>query len=930
VRQWRFEPLSESALQETPPIRGGGDRNAPASQSALDTLVPRPLPLPVVAAIASRLVRTLAYLHALGIAHRDLKAENIVMAPSVSSSRHGKGEAEAEKEEPGEGGGLGMVIDPLTGCVLLPFRPQLIDFATASDLLYPRYNARGNDRGKGAGASTSTVSSAAAANFQGTPDFMPPEAVGTGGLSAPASTPAPAPASVTVDTRGDLWALGCLVHQLAFGVPPFRAGVEGLFETLSRVARYRDQTPAEAGTDLDALIFPPPPPWPPSLHEEAGMKQVRGQELGQKLAPAEAESTPARLLLDFILCLLRRDPARRLGVVGAAPNPSFRRPPAAELDPFFDTEEGDRLTAGWMRRDKDQSRGQGSSAPDQQALFASLTAIPGDVATPMPEEAWAALPAMLPRIDYSAILAHPFLVRYAHCEQVCATDPTSEAHPSDPASYTPVPVLRLALVPHVVALSTLTASLAALPALCFVLPGQRQAVASSWLELRARVQSLSFMEQQWTLHQLALRKRIHSLSALSLFVPDALLGLGAEIGTDCSVDVTRFDCALAIARCFRIVLASEDGAQAYKLGQWGPREWISGGVAPAALVADFDADAIKAFQYASNLPARPQYRYVTGNEFRSRLFPARFSSAFASMEPSPSGSTAQRPSFSVIHVANPRIQAQCHVHKKQLFDAFCAVFKHAISMGMVVVGDTVMDQTTPRAIILQGDLCDSAEPNASRSLIALAGVIAKAIEFTRAAYTSSGFDECVVIFAGKEGVSTTAALLRDSPERTPAMLCTAELGSGCWVGGLRLFVSDPSVILSSKGSDAQSSHCGASSWLQERLELSSAASQHSLLVSRGAMPTECMTDSILNHATSSEARTNHNVRAILSPESTSRPNTEMRREWPATKTCVSGCATHIVVPSLVVAADEAVRASFLMSWVGEHDLDVQRFVVDIA
>ena len=178
-----------------------------------------------------------------------------------------------------------------------------------------------------------------AGEFVGTPEYMPPEAADCAGAGG----------GVPADTAADLWSLGALAYHLMAGATPFKE--RSAYATLRRVARF------DSGHGSERLLFPPG-------------------------VPAAAR--------DFVCALLRRDRARRLGVVGSAPPPPLGAPP-----PLLLPDATSHLVAGWARAP--------SLVP---AVVAAAAAHPGAAA---PAAAAATLPARFPVIDHDALLRHPFL-----------------------------------------------------------------------------------------------------------------------------------------------------------------------------------------------------------------------------------------------------------------------------------------------------------------------------------------------------------------------------------------------------------------------------------------------------------------------------------------------------------------------------------------
>jgi serine/threonine-protein kinase len=143
-----------------------------------------PLPPRDAAVIVEQVARGVAHAHANGIAHRDLKPDNVLMAdgpiPRSGSSTGG---------DPARSRG------PLAGLT-----PKITDFGLAKTL----------EAGEGLTATGAVM---------GTPIYMAPE-------QARGDTSGIGPAA-------DVWALGAILYRLLTGRPPFAA--ENTFETLCQV-----------------------------------------------------------------------------------------------------------------------------------------------------------------------------------------------------------------------------------------------------------------------------------------------------------------------------------------------------------------------------------------------------------------------------------------------------------------------------------------------------------------------------------------------------------------------------------------------------------------------------------------------------------------------------------------------------------------------
>jgi serine/threonine protein kinase len=119
---------------------------APLTPILAEPKTPAPVSGRVAALVAIHLIKTLKYLHSMGVVHRDLKPENIML--KLREGKSSCGEALWER------------LEDLS----------LIDFATAKDLVHPEHNSR--------------------SEFVGTPDYMAPEVIDNSGAGrgVPADT----------------------------------------------------------------------------------------------------------------------------------------------------------------------------------------------------------------------------------------------------------------------------------------------------------------------------------------------------------------------------------------------------------------------------------------------------------------------------------------------------------------------------------------------------------------------------------------------------------------------------------------------------------------------------------------------------------------------------------------------------------------------
>ena len=107
------------------------------------------------------------YMHRMGIVHRDLKAENVLLSGDLQSIK-------------------------------------LCDFGSSRDLFNPQI--------KGSGTPSSHSRQKSLTHFVGTPNFLSPEAI----------------SNSENDILSDIWSLGCLFYQVLCGIPPFVAGSDYL------------------------------------------------------------------------------------------------------------------------------------------------------------------------------------------------------------------------------------------------------------------------------------------------------------------------------------------------------------------------------------------------------------------------------------------------------------------------------------------------------------------------------------------------------------------------------------------------------------------------------------------------------------------------------------------------------------------------------
>jgi serine/threonine protein kinase len=115
----------------------------------------------------SQLVDALSYIHRMGIVHRDLKAENVLLSHDLQ-------------------------------CV------KLCDFGSSRDLFNPQIT--------GSGTPNPISRESSFSHYVGTSNFLSPEAI----------------TNSENDALSDIWSLGCLFYQVLCGIPPFVAGSDYL------------------------------------------------------------------------------------------------------------------------------------------------------------------------------------------------------------------------------------------------------------------------------------------------------------------------------------------------------------------------------------------------------------------------------------------------------------------------------------------------------------------------------------------------------------------------------------------------------------------------------------------------------------------------------------------------------------------------------
>ena len=252
-------------------------------------------PLPVARAIdlLIQAARGLRAAHERGIIHRDIKPSNL-MLDALGTLKV-----------------LDLGLARITGDADHP--------ATGTEPVKPDWG--------------SSVGLTQAGSIMGTADFMPPEQ---------------AEDSTTVDERSDIYSLGCTLHFLLTGRPPYEGST-----LLERIRAHRDQPipPITAGPPaLDGLfrrmVAKDPEDRPPSMAEVIdGLEVINGLEAIRNLerATARVSNPPPRLRVPArVMAILAVASAAGLAGLAVLPRssrvepiatgrePSPPRPPAAE------------------------------------------------------------------------------------------------------------------------------------------------------------------------------------------------------------------------------------------------------------------------------------------------------------------------------------------------------------------------------------------------------------------------------------------------------------------------------------------------------------------------------------------------------------------------------------------------------------------------
>lgn len=115
----------------------------------------------------SQIIDAVWYMHRMGLVHRDLKAENVLLTSDLQTIK-------------------------------------LCDFGSCRDIYNPHI--------RGSGTPNRTKRGSSFEHYVGTPNFLSPEAI----------------SNTENDCVSDIWSLGCTFYQILCGIPPFVAGSEYL------------------------------------------------------------------------------------------------------------------------------------------------------------------------------------------------------------------------------------------------------------------------------------------------------------------------------------------------------------------------------------------------------------------------------------------------------------------------------------------------------------------------------------------------------------------------------------------------------------------------------------------------------------------------------------------------------------------------------
>ena len=243
----------------------------------------RGLPIGLLRRFTRKIVEAVAHVHALGMAHRDIKGANLLLAPETQSVKLAdfgscKLPADACEDLDGEGAAVGSASPGFSmagggkGVEGFPAgrssRP-VTAIISSKGVQQARGGGGGGGAGRGAGASPAPSSPRGEV---GTIAWMAPEVVkrglGDSGSAAPSSSPTPT--SLAFWQAADIWGLGATVLELLTGRPPWHGEAEEASEIMLCIAStdLRDKLPQWGGAAvtgfLRACLHPDPSMRPPA------------------------------------------------------------------------------------------------------------------------------------------------------------------------------------------------------------------------------------------------------------------------------------------------------------------------------------------------------------------------------------------------------------------------------------------------------------------------------------------------------------------------------------------------------------------------------------------------------------------------------------------------------------------------------------------
>jgi serine/threonine protein kinase len=227
----------------------------------------RGLPTGLLKRYTRCIVEAVAHVHAQGMAHRDLKGANVLLAPesqSVKLADFGSCKLPAgAAEDLDAGGGSSPGFQSQSTPPRIGFAPD----AAASARPVTAISARGVQRTGGGGkegsgaASRSGPTPSSPRGEVGTIAWMAPEVVkrgvGDAGHShAGPSAASPSPTSLAFWQAADVWGLGCTVLELLTGHPPWHGRAEEASEIMLCIAStdIRDCLPAWANAEVTSFL----------------------------------------------------------------------------------------------------------------------------------------------------------------------------------------------------------------------------------------------------------------------------------------------------------------------------------------------------------------------------------------------------------------------------------------------------------------------------------------------------------------------------------------------------------------------------------------------------------------------------------------------------------------------------------------------------